>query len=58
MQTLIYTLRFQRTRDNAIALIDYLWRHPTADALLTVQERKEVEDLIRAALLGRSRLRQ
>ena len=54
MQTLIYMLRFQRTRDNAIALLDYLMRHPTADALLTVRERQEVEDLIHAALPGRA----
>jgi hypothetical protein len=50
MQTLIYTLSCQTTSANAIALLDYIRWHPTADSLLTMPERKEIDDLIRAAL--------
>ena len=50
MQTLIYALRCQTTSANANALLEYIRWHPAADSLLTLPERKEIDDLIRAAL--------
>jgi hypothetical protein len=54
MRTLIYTFRFQTTKTNAFALLDYIRQHPTANALLTFPERQEIDDLIRAVLPGSS----
>ena len=49
MQTLIYTLRFQTTKANACALLEYFDRHSGARALLAEAEWKEIADLIRVA---------
>jgi hypothetical protein len=50
MQTLIYSLRFQTNKANAIALLEYFERRPSARALLTDAEWKVITALIRAAL--------
>ena len=52
MQTFIYTLHCQATAANTFALLEYISQHPSADALLTSPERKEIDDLLRAALPG------
>ncbi len=54
MRTLIYTFRFQTTKANAFALLDYIRQHPSANALLTFPERQEIDNLLRAALPGSS----
>jgi hypothetical protein len=50
MQTLIYSLRFQSTKANAVALLEYFERHPSAHTLLTEAEWKVIRELIRIAL--------
>ncbi len=50
MQTLIYSLRCQKTKANAVALLEYIERHPGAGVLLTDAEWKAIRELIQVVL--------